>query len=476
MIKLLTGFLLLGGCIFWVLSQKSGDTTAPREISLPRGGTDQRLEKLLYVPLPILPGLSGPGAGTRAGSGPNRGGGKIIHVTTLASSGPGSLRAAVEAKGPRIVVFDVSGYITLSSVIEVEEPYLTIAGQTAPFPGISLKGAGLSIKTHDVLVQHIRIRVGDHSNGPGPRYRDALSISGDPKGRETTYNIVIDHVSMSWAIDENVEVWYRGVHDVSITNSIISEALWHSIHPKGAHSKGMLVAGIVDLMVAGNLLAHNDERNMMVKGGTDTLFVNNVVYNWHGAGGMGDAWSVSGGTVDASIVGNVFIRGLDTRSGNKSIPLLIWKGTLPESRIYVNDNEAIEKSGDSWSVVRNSASNSVKAKTSPNWPPSFKAKKGNVVKNWVLNNVGARRADGEAVDVRVIKDVKNGTGRIIDSQNDVGGWPSLAKNVRGKGGIPKLNIPSNPQSIQSSGYTKVEEWLHRLAKQVEVPNNLNTSN
>lgn len=419
--------------------------------------------------LSIIPGAVGPGMSTTAGSGPNRSGGSIIHVTTLADSGPGSLRKALEAtSGPRTVVFDVSGTIALQRPILVPKPYLTIAGQTAPYPGISLRGAGLIVVTHDVLIQHIRIRVGDAPNGPNPKTRDAITIF-DWEYENDVYNIVIDHVSMSWAVDENMSISDSGTRAISVTNCIISEALWHSIHPKGAHSKGLLVGpGVRELLVAGNLMAHNDQRSMRVAGDSSTLFVNNIVYNWHGSRGAPAAGVYTGmeGTIDASIVGNVYVRGVNTRSGSRSIPIFIGSTILDGSRFYIDDNEAIEKSSDPWSLVRNGSSDAIKAGAPPNWPPSLKIKKSNEVKDWVLNNAGARRADGDAVDLRVINDVLKGTGRIIDSPNDVGGWPSLTKNVRGTEGIPALSIPIN--EIQPSGYTKVEEWLHRMAEQVEV--------
>ena len=426
------------------------------------------MESKAHAPvLSIIPGLVGAGVGTPAGSGSNRVGGSIIHVTTLADSGAGSLREALETSGPRIVVFDVSGYIELQSEIKVKQPYLTIAGQTAPFPGITLKGADLSIRTHDVLIQHIRIRVGDEPNGPKPSNRDAVEILNWPVGENVAYNIVIDHISASWSIDENMSTWYEGVHDISVTNSIISEALWHSLHPSGPHSKGFLVGnGTRNLSVIGNLFAHNHDRNMRVHGDTSTLFVNNLIYNW-GYGSSGYGTSV-GLVLDASIVGNVYIRGLDTE---KPFPLRMHQDIVTGSRVYVEDTEAIEKSSEPWSVVTvNSLAppeSEIRVDTPPIWIPSIKPKKANKVKKWVLDNAGARRADADPVDFRIINDVKNGTGRIIDSQNDVGGWPPLANNVRGVGGIPVLSIPSN--EIQPSGYTKVEEWLHFLAKQVEVP-------
>lgn len=414
--------------------------------------------------LPIIPGLVGAGVGTPAGSGPNRVGGSIIHVTTLGDSGAGSLREALEASGPRIVVFDVSGYIALQSRIKILEPFLTIAGQTAPFPGISIRDSGLQIKTHDVLIQHIRIRIGDAPNGEGLS-RDAIVIRGDGGG---AYNIVVDHISASWATDENMST-FSTVHDVTVANSINSEGLWHSIHPKGPHSRGFLVnEDTQNLLVIGNLLAHNHQRNMRVKGNTDTLFINNIVYNWRGAGGTttggASEYGGVGSSLKASIVGNVYVRGLDSRSSENSHPVVLRSDVEAGSQVFIDDTES-----DTSTIGLVKTTENVEVNTSPNWISNLTARKSNVVKNWILGNVGARRADGDPVDLRILNDVKNGTGRIIDSQDDVGGWPPLANNVRSSGSIPELDIPLNPHEIQPSGYTKVEEWLHYLAKQVEVP-------
>ncbi len=412
---------------------------------------------------PVIPGLVGAGVGTSAGSGPNRVGGAIIHVTNLNDSGPGSLREALEASGPRIVVFDVSGYIALRKRIFITEPYVTLAGQTAPYPGISLRDSGLQIKTHDVLVQHIRIRIGDVPTQEGYS-KDAIVIRGDGGG---AYNIVVDHISTSWSTDENMST-YSKVRNVTIANSITSEALWHSIHPRGPHSMGFLVGQKTrNLLVLGNLFAHNNQRNMRGKGGTSTLFVNNLIYNWRGAGGdKGGAteFGSNNGRLETSVVGNVYIRGLDSRSKENAHPIVIRRDVQAGSKVYVEDTES-----DTSSIVLVNTGENVKVNTPPNWIPNLIAKKSREVKHSVLNNAGARRSDKDPVDLRILRDVQNGTGRIIDSQKDVGGWPHLIRNVRGKGRVPKLDIPPNPNQIQPSGYTKVEEWLHRLARQVEVP-------
>jgi hypothetical protein len=458
--KLLTGIFLVV-LAFWL----SFSPQSYQAMSL------ESTEEALTNPgfsLPIIPGGAGFGMGTPAGSGPGREGGAILRVTTLAEDGPGSLREALLARGPRIVVFDVSGYIQLKSNIIITNPYLTIAGQTAPSPGITLKGAGLRIATHDVLVQHIRIRVGDSKDGPDPRNRRAIIIENPSKRVKGVYNVVVDHVSASWAVDETFGTWYRGVQDITVTNCIMSEGLWHSINPDGTHSTGFLVGdGTHRLSVIGNLFAHNDQRNMFVHGDTSTLFVNNLIYNWYGSSPQGGA-SVYGsdrGPIYASIVGNAYVRGRNTRPGNKSIPISVKKAIVKGSKFYLEKNKDLEISDDPWASSLIETRYNILAKTPPIWIPSLVIKKSEDVKSWVLSYAGARPRDRDNVDLRIINDVKNGTGRIIDSQDDVGGWPPLANKVRGTGGILALSIPSN--EIQPSGYTKVEEWLHSLARQVE---------
>ncbi len=419
--------------------------------------------------LSILPGKTGFGMDTPAGSGPKRAGGTVFHVTSLADSGEGTLREALEAEGPRVIVFDVSGYIDLKSELVVIHPYLTLAGQTAPSPGITLKGAGIEITTHDVLIQHIRIRVGDSEEGPSPSNRDALGIYDHPD-EDDVYNIVIDHVSLSWAIDENINTWYEGVHDVTISSSIISEALWHSLHPKGPHSKGFLVGfGTHNLSVIGNLFAHNDQRNPNVHGNTSTLFVNNLIYNWHGSHPHRAASSFGSdyGEFDATLVGNVYLRGKDTVKTDRNVSILVDEDTVDGSRMYVKDNWVDQRAVDSWQLVKMRADDDVRVDTPPIWIPSLQIKRSAHVPRLILNSAGARPADRDAVDLRILNDVRRNSGKIIDSQKQVGGWPPLAENVRGKNGVPKLIVPS--QKIQPSGYTALEEWLHALADKVERP-------
>src|SRR3989338_2220451 len=139
--------------------------------------------------IPVFPGCEGYGCETKGGRG-----GQVIKVTNLNDAGPGSLRAALEASGPRIIVFETSGTITLTSRIIVVNPYFTVAGQTAQSPGITLKNFGIAPRTHDGLIQHIRVRVGDQ----GPNNDGDMDAIGDiwNADRSQVYNLVFDHVSL----------------------------------------------------------------------------------------------------------------------------------------------------------------------------------------------------------------------------------------------------------------------------------------
>ena len=162
----------------------------------------------------------------------------MIEVTNLNDRGPGTLRTAIEAEGPRIVVFRVGGTIELDSMLEVSNPFITIAGQTAPGGGITLKNRSstrspLRIVTNDVIVRYIRSRPGPN----GGTSCDGIQILSGAS------NVIVDHVSVSWAVDENINTWSE-TSNITIQWSIISEGLHESNHPEGAHRMGVLLAGI----------------------------------------------------------------------------------------------------------------------------------------------------------------------------------------------------------------------------------------
>src|SRR5882724_2970817 len=219
--------------------------------------------------------------------------GAVLRVTTLADSGPGSLRTALEDARPRLVVFEVGGVIDLQGKsIDVRNPWLTVAGQTAPDPGITLIRGGLSVETHDVVIQHIAVRPGD--GGPEAAYKDwAPDALGTHRGNAgPVHHVVFDHCSATWAIDENLSASGPAdvdsvrdpdvtSHDITLRHCLIAEGLSHATHPKGEHSKGTLIHdGVRNVLITGCLYAHNRERNPRLKGATTAIVAANVMYNW----------------------------------------------------------------------------------------------------------------------------------------------------------------------------------------------------
>ncbi|HYM85141.1 MAG TPA: hypothetical protein VET30_00245, partial [Pseudoxanthomonas sp.] len=234
--------------------------------------------------------LAFPGAQGWAAHATGGRGGKILRVTTLATDGPGSFAEAVNSKGARTVVFEVGGVIDLGTkTLRIVEPDLTIAGQTAPAPGITLVRGGLDIATSNVIVRHLRVRPGDAGKPRRSGFDfDAIStVAGK--------DIIVDHCSLTWATDEGLSASgprfpaggknsedFRNATSRRITfsNNLIAEGLAHSSHGKGEHSKGSLIHDHVqDILIVGNLYAHNYERNPLFKGGVRGQVINNLIYN-----------------------------------------------------------------------------------------------------------------------------------------------------------------------------------------------------
>jgi hypothetical protein len=395
---------------------------------------------------PVFPGAVGFGVDTPAGKG-----GAIIRVTNLDAAGPGSLRAALETPGRRIVVFEVAGVVDLGQRgVAIREPFLTVAGQTAPGPGITIIKGGFSIATHDVLIQHIRIRPGDANQAKRSGWApDGISASGG-----NAYNIVIDHCSITWAVDENLsasgprtEGPEATSHRITFSNNIIAEGLDDSSHPKGRHSKGTLIHDCcTDIAVIGNLYAHNDQRNPYFKAHTTGVVVNNVIYNpGHSAIKMnyvksewkGASFPPENGRV--SVVGNVLI------SGENTPRLLTMVGTVGDA--YLEDNVAMDKSG----VPRSIKSRGITVLTEkPVWPERLEALPSDQAVDHVLRNAGARPGKRDAIDKRIIQNFINREGRHIDSQDEVGGYPVIEPVS-----MP-LDIPED-----------VDAWLAELADDLE---------
>ena len=392
---------------------------------------------LAFLPMAALaaeeafPGAVGWGASTPGGRG-----GRIIRVTTLAAEGPGSLKEAIEAKGPRIVVFEVGGVIDLHrSVLKVREPYLTIAGQTAPSPGITLIRGGMDVHGHDVIVRHIRIRAG--ADGQPKR----SGWEPDSFGTVSAHHVIVDHCTFSWALDENMsasgprfrgntlEEWRANTsHDVTFQYNAAYEGLADSTHSKGEHSKGSLVHdNVMNILFYRNIWASNEERSPLFKGGVHGAVVNNFIFN-PGKRAihynlMALEWAPRPYEVgQLSAVGNV-MRGGPSTTGKLPFLLLGGDGDL---EYYAKDNIAVDMYGEPLPMFGRYGETKAKLieKSEPvSWPAGLAVLPAREVETHVLANAGARPWDRDYDDIRVLFFVAEGRGKIIDDEKDVSAYP-----------------------------------------------------
>ena len=377
-------------------------------------------------------------------------GGRVIRVTNLYASGQGSLDAALSAPGPRIVVFEVGGVIDMGKgKLRIREPFVTVAGQTAPSPGITIIRGSLSITTHDVIVQHIRVRPGDAGEEKGSGWSpDGISTDGDE-----AYNVLIDHCSISWAVDENLSASGPRLNGpdatsrrIAFVNCIIAECLNDSSHSSGPHSKGSLIHDFCrEIAIIGNLYAHNVQRNPYFKAFTTGVIVNNLIYN-PGSRAIQLSFSDSefGNTnlvpqnARVSVVGNVMVHGEDTRSG---LALVASKGDA-----YLEDNIALDRTG---AAVPLTSGNIRILNEKPIWG-NITPLSASAVVDHVVQSAGARPKDRDEIDLRIISELLAREGRVIDSQQEVGGYPPKNTVIR------RLDIPAD-----------VDAWLARLAAEIE---------
>jgi len=363
--------------------------------------------------------------------------GRVIKVTNLKPSGKGSLRWAVTQKGPRLVVFEVAGVIDLEkSSISIVDPHLTIAGETAPDPGITIIRGGLVVRTSDVRITHLMVRPGDNREQKRSGWEsDAIAVTG-----RNAYRVHIDHCSLTWAVDENASA--SGPRDkghdatskqVTFSNSIIAEALDYATHKKGKHSKGFIIHDYVrDVAVIGNLFAHNDRRNPYFKSHSNGVVINNFMYNLGNAavqlGYVRDEYLGSGlkpGNPKVTVEGNVLIYGRDTYS---DLPLVSYQGEA-----YLHDNQVLNLNNEAMPQIHGDI---IQKSKRIEWPQGYKALASKDLGQAMLDTVGARPWSRDPIDKRIVDSVNSRTGRIIDSQESVGGYPSYEPSRR------KLTVPA----------------------------------
>jgi pectate lyase len=420
-----------------------------------------------------FPTAEGFGASTPGGRG-----GYICEVTNLNDAGAGSFRACAEASGARIVVFRVGGTITVTEKVTVRDPNLTIAGQTAPGGGITLRSSAnydqgpFSIKTHDVVVRYMRFRPGA-STAPSSM-RDGITIEAG------AHDIILDHLSLSWATDENLSAT-DGTRNLTVQWSIISEGLSHSTHSEGEHSKGALFSGkqfassaqTGNITLHHNLLAHNRDRNPRHDAYGTVDVINNVVYDYGHV--VAEANDGSGVKVPMNFVGNYIKAGPSSKPGTYEVEVDDDLGLGAE--LYLRDNIGPHRTDDLEPedvILEPEDRQYVVAVRHP--APSVVTSSATIAYETVLAGAGARVPALDAVDQRVIKEVLNGTGRIIDNPTEVGGWPTLVSGTAtsdtdhdGMGNEWELshgldpNDSSDGATLASSGYTNVESYLNELA-------------
>jgi len=371
-------------------------------------------------------------------------GGRVIEVTNLNDSGPGSLRAAVEVEGPRTVVFNVSGLITLESklVIRKTNSNLTIAGQTAPGKGICIRKFNFGMMgASNVIIRYLRVRPGN--------------ISGttlDGMGMASSDNCIIDHCSISWTLDEAFSS--RGAHNITLQRTLISEALneaGHKRYPPGTqHGYAASIGGDIGSFHH-NLLAHCAGRNWSLAGGLDKAgfytgrldIRNNVVYNWkHRA--------TDGGAHEVNFVNNYYKPGPSTRTfhalnaqygGFKGSQRYFIEGNVMVGRFGVTN----QKAGRIATTERGGTlpTNYSPWAEAPFFEPHIKTHSAHESYDNVLANVGCNSPSLDEHDQRVIHEVRDGAAKFKGAKTDLPGLPDSQDDVGGWEDYPVVHRPAN---------------------------------
>lgn len=374
-----------------------------------------RPDDLVKATIPAFPGAEGGGMYTPGGRG-----GKVITVTNLNDSGPGSFREACETGGARIIVFNVAGVINLKTPLYVRAPYVTIAGQTAPGDGICIAGESFQVDTHDVIVRHMRFRRGDTRV-----HNREDSFGGNPVG-----NIMIDHCSAEWGLDENIS-FYRHMYDpsegqykttelklptvnVTIQNTISAKALDTYNHAFGS------TLGGENCMFTRNLWASNSGRNPSIGWNGVFNFVNNVVYNWVHRSSDGGDYTAKFNMINnyykpgpaTPKEGNIGHRILKPEAGRSKLDHKVYGRVYAEGNIMEGYPEI---SADNWAggIQIETDPNTgeftdyMRAKT-PFEMPYVRVTSAEDAYDFILKNVGATIPTRDIIDERIIEEVRTG--------------------------------------------------------------------
>lgn len=407
---------------------------------------------------PAFPEAEGAGATATGGHD-----GTIYFVTNLNDHGPGSLREGI-SQSNRIILFRVSGTIALESRLDIAGSNITIAGQSAPGGGICLKNHSLVISGENIIVRFLRIRPGDEAK----QETDALTIWGANR-------VMVDHCSLSWSTDSVNDV-VRDSTNVTVQWCVISEPLNDSVHSKGAHGYG---TGWGSGAQAGNsfhhnLLAHCNSRSPRLGSEKGALLDvrNNVIYN------MGSGWAYGGEHARINYVANYYRPGPSTRHPDK-----IFRVSSPETRMFLADNfvegdKSVTQENQRGLVADDGISlDETRIAVNEPFPtPNVTTHTAKEAYSLVLAHAGASLPVRDAVDVRIVADVRKRTGRIINSQTDVGGWPELAAVLppadTDNDGLPDEwetrhgldpQQPDDAKKLSADGHSQLEHYLNELA-------------
>lgn len=392
--------------------------------------------------LPVVPGATGFAFHTPAGRG-----GRVIRVTNLNDRGPGSLRNALAQSGPRTIIFDVSGTIVLRSPLEIFSGNLTLAGQTAPSPGILIRGS-MWIHGDDMLIQHIDLRPGEDGV-----YTDCLSIGQD--GRPD--NIVIDHCTFAWGTDELVEV-VDGVGNISFRYCLFAEPL--DVDKPSNESYGQLMYGDGKVDVQRSFYAHQGQRTPL-SSVSQFIFANNICYDR-----VQRFVQLANDNINPSenlIVRNIFADGPSLGWAGEQVILIDDDGLNAGSTLYLEDNRWNGQSFSDQRKLLTGPFDPYLIETPEFWFEPWYLLNIDSVESDVLTYAGARPADRLPLPRRMVQDYQDHGGTVASYVSSVSDWPDLTENYR------SLTLPEEPQADpDGNGYTALEEWLHKYAQIVET--------
>ncbi|MFK8001642.1 MAG: hypothetical protein AB8H86_18755 [Polyangiales bacterium] len=416
-------------------------------------------------PLLAFPEAEGFGANAQGGRG-----GVVVEVTSLADSGPGTLRDALSGTTPRTIVFRVGGTIATGSTLLVDGDYVTIAGQTAPGGGIQIRNASgghatMVIHGSHVIVRHLRIRT-----GPGGE-ADTLRVSGGSS------DVIIDHCSLSWSVDELFST-YDPTNNTTVQWTLLAEPLNESTHGDGNHSMAMLTGPLTHRFSAHhNVFAHGGERSPRVQAG-DYQFVNNLIYDFQRAGYFGATGSTSN-PMRAEFRGNYYRDGVLTtyrRAVDLGAAISFVEGNRREfpDGVIVTDRERRPWQGPGEDREQSHAAvygGSEDMTVFAGFPPIGTAP-AEELDELLLPSVGA--APRDSADARVIATFADGTGGYVNDPDEVGGWPTLAPGTapvdtdhdgmpdsfEERFGLNPLDAADGATDADEDGYTNLEEYLN----------------